>query len=98
MLSLSYLMSVVCKNDSKKRIVLDIEGYRARRAEALTALAKRVADKVAKTHRYYKFEPMEASERKIIHTALQDDDRVTTLSKGEDPRRYLMVFPKEYDE
>lgn len=98
MLSLSYLMSLVCKTESRKRVVLDVENYREKRAESLTALAKRVASKVVKTGRYYKFEPMDASERKIIHTALQDDDRVTTLSKGEEPHRYLIVFPREYRE
>ena len=96
MLSLSYLMSLVCKTEDRKRIVLDVENYREKREESLTALAKRIASKVAKSGRYYKFEPMDASERKIIHTALQDDDRVTTLSKGEEPHRYLIVFPKEY--
>lgn len=98
MLSLSYIMSLVCKSENRKRIVLDIENYREKRAESLTALAKRVASKVVKSGRYYKFEPMDASERKIIHTALQDDDRVTTLSKGEEPHRYLIVFPREYKE
>lgn len=97
MMSLSYLMSLVCKNENRKRIVLDIEDYRKKREESLIALAKRVASKVVKSGRYYKFEPMDASERKIIHTALQEDDRVTTLSKGEEPHRYLIVFPKEYD-
>lgn len=96
MMSLSYLMTLVCKSENKKRIVLDVENYREKRQESLTSLAKRVADKVVKSGRYFKFEPMDASERKIIHTALQDDDRVTTLSKGEEPRRYLIVFPKEY--
>ncbi|MBP3619221.1 MAG: Jag N-terminal domain-containing protein [Clostridia bacterium] len=98
MLALSHLMNVACKSESKKRFVLDVEHYREKRAEALTDLAKKVAGKVAKTGRYHKFEPMEASERKIIHTALQEDDRVTTLSKGEEPRRYLIVFPREYSE
>ena len=98
MLSLSYIMSLVCKSENRKRVVLDIENYREKRAESLTALAKRVASKVVKSGRYYKFEPMDASERKIIHTALQDDERVTTLSKGEEPHRYLIVFPREYKE
>lgn len=98
MMSLSYLMNSACKTPDRKRIVLDIENYRQKRAESLTALAKCMADKVVKTGRYYKFEPMDASERKVIHTALQDDDRVTTLSKGEEPHRYLIVFPKEYKE
>ena len=75
---------------------MDVEGYREKRTESLRELAKRTANKVAKTGRYFKFEPMDPSERKIIHTALQDDDRVTTLSKGEEPHRYLIVFPKEY--
>ena len=97
MLALSHLMNLVCDSNHKK-IVLDVENYREKREESLKALAKRVADKVAKTRRYYKFEPMDASERKIIHLALQDDNRVTTLSKGEEPRRYLIVFPKDYEE
>ena len=98
MLALSYLMSLVCKAEAHKRVVLDIENYREKRAESLSALAKRIADKVAKSGRYYKLEPMDASERKIIHTALQNDERVTTLSKGEEPHRYLIVFPREYKE
>lgn len=93
--ALSYIMGVACEENGK-RLVLDIGGYRDKRKESLIELAKRTANKVAKTGRYFKFEPMDASERKIIHTALQDDDRVTTLSKGEEPRRYLIVFPKEY--
>ncbi len=98
MMALSYLMNSTCKTEDHKRIVLDVERYREKRAESLTALAKRMADKVVKTGRYFKFEPMDASERKVIHTALQDDDRVTTLSKGEEPHRYLIVFQKEYSE
>lgn len=98
MMALSYLMNSACQTPDRKRIVLDIENYRQKRAESLTVLAQRMADKVVKTGRYYKFEPMDASERKVIHTALQNDDRVTTLSKGEEPHRYLIVFPKEYKE
>lgn len=98
MLALTQIMATVCKNEDGKKVILDVEGYRQKRRESLIELAKRTADKVAKSKRYYKFEPMDPSERKIIHTALQDDDRVTTLSKGEDPNRYLIVFPKEYME
>lgn len=98
MLALSHLMTLVCKSEDKKKIVLDVEKYREKRAESLRELASRVANKVVKSGRYYKFEPMDASERKVIHLALQEDDRVTTLSKGEEPNRYLIVFPKEYRE
>ena len=94
--ALSSFISSVCKNG--KKVVLDVENYRSKREETLRTLAKRIANKVAKSGRYYKFEPMDASERKIIHTALQNDDRVTTMSKGEEPRRYLIVFPREYKE
>lgn len=98
MLALSHLMSQICKNEEHKRMLLDVENYREKRKESLTELAKRIANKVSRSGRYYKFEPMDASERKIIHTALQDDERVTTLSKGEEPHRFLIVFPKEYKE
>ena len=94
--ALSSFISSVCKNG--KKVVLDVENYRSKREETLKALAERIANKVAKSGRYYKFEPMDASERKVIHTALQNDDRVTTMSKGEEPRRYLIVFPREYKE
>ena len=96
--ALSSFISSVCKNDKHKKVVLDVENYRSKREETLRALAERIANKVAKSGRYYKFEPMDASERKVIHTALQNDDRVTTMSKGEEPRRYLIVFPREYKE
>lgn len=79
----------------EKRVLLDIGGYRERRAETLTALAKRTADKVAKTGRYARLDPMNPSDRRIIHSALSEDERVVTLSKGEEPRRYVMVFPKD---
>lgn len=96
--ALSSFISAVCKNDKHKKVILDVENYRSKREETLKALAERIANKVAKSGRYYKFEPMDASERKVIHTALQNDDRVTTMSKGEEPRRYLIVFPREYKE
>ena len=79
----------------EKRVLLDIGGYREKRAETLTALAKRTADRVAKTGRYARLDPMNPSDRRIIHSALSEDERVVTLSKGEEPRRYVMVFPKD---
>lgn len=93
--ALSYLMTTICKR-GKKRQILDICRYRDKRAESLKALAKRMADKVAKTGRYAKLEPMDASERRQIHLALQDNEKVTTMSKGTEPKRYLIIFPREY--
>lgn len=82
----------------EKKILLDIAGYREKRAETLASTARRIANKVAKSGRYFKLEPMNPAERRIIHTALQNDDRVTTLSKGSEPKRYVIIFPKEYKE
>lgn len=79
-----------------KKLLLDIDNYKLKREESLAATARRIAKKVAKSGRYYKLEPMKPSERRIIHTTLQDDDTVTTLSKGTEPHRYVIVFPKEY--
>ena len=95
--AISYLTQIVAGRHSKK-IVVDIEGYREKREQTLKELAYRVASKVAKTGRYQKIEPMEPSERRIIHLALQDNDKVTTMSKGTEPNRYLIVFPREYKE
>ena len=92
----SLLVAVAGKRD--KKVLLDVGGYRAKRADSLTGTAKRMADKVAKTGRYMKLEPMNPSERRVIHTALQDDERVTTLSKGTEPHRYVIIFPKEYSD
>ncbi len=79
----------------EKRILLDIGGYREKRVETLTALAKRMADRVAKSGRYARLDPMNPSDRRIIHSALSEDERVVTMSKGEEPRRYVMIFPKD---
>lgn len=92
--AISRLLSAVSGKQDKK-ILLDIGGFKERRAESLTELAKRTANKVAKSGRYIKLSPMNAGDRRIIHTALQDDQRVTTLSKGTEPHRYVIVFPKD---
>lgn len=92
--AISKILSVVSGKQDKK-ILLDIGQFKEKRAESLRQLAKRTAEKVVKSGRYIKLSPMNPSDRRIIHTALQDDDRVTTLSKGVEPHRYVIVFPKE---
>lgn len=94
--SLQYLISVyVAKyNRHAKKIRLDVNSYRAKREQTLVALAERIAKKVAKTKHACKLEPMPASERRIIHLALQSSSEVTTESKGKEPKRYLVVMPK----
>ena len=91
--ALNTLLKQVAKKGDKK-ILLDIGSFREKRVESLTLLAKRLASKVAKTGRFVKLDPMNPSDRRIIHTALQDDDRVTTLSKGSEPNRQVIIFPK----
>lgn len=94
--ALSKLLSAIAGKKGK-RILLDIGGYREKRIESLTSLAIRMADKVAKSGRYARLDPMNPADRRIIHTALQNDGRVTTLSKGEEPKRYVMIFPTDND-
>ncbi len=95
--AISYITSTV-SGRLGKRVVVDIENYREKREKTLKELASRIASKVAKTGRYQKLEPMEPSERRIIHLALQDNEKVTTMSKGTEPNRYVIVFPREYKE
>ena len=94
--ALNRLLTALAGKNSK-RILLDIGGYRAKRVESLASLARRTADRVAKSGRYTRLDPMNPGDRRVIHTTLQDDDRVTTLSKGTEPHRYVIVFPKEQD-
>ncbi len=74
-----------------KKILLDVEGYRSKREESLTNLAIRIAKKVLKTNKRYKFEPMSSYERHVIHEALSNFNGVTTHSEGVEPRRCLIV-------
>ena len=95
--ALQYLLNLAVnrKNvDEKVHFILDVEDYRRRREEALIKLAKSVAERAVKTRRDVKLEPMNRHERKIIHTVLQDNDRVETHSAGEEPYRYIIVSPR----
>lgn len=94
--AISRLLTAVA-GKTEKKILLDIGGYREKRVESLTALAKRTAERVARTSRYVKLDPMNPSDRRIIHTALQEDARVTTMSKGTEPHRCVIVFPTEQE-
>jgi len=70
---------------------VDISGYRKRRIDALTRLAKRMADRVAEENKRLKLEPMSARERRIIHTTLKNHPQVTTYSVGSDPDRRVVI-------
>ena len=79
-------------SDSKRvRVQMDAENYRARREQSLESLARKVATKVQKYRRSVTLEPMNAYERHVIHTALQDTPGVTTFSIGTEPNRRVVV-------
>ncbi|HHY25444.1 MAG TPA: protein jag, partial [Desulfitobacterium dehalogenans] len=97
---LQYLTNLaVSKQISEKvRIIIDVEGYRQRREETLVRLAKRLSDKVKRTGTRVVLEPMNPHERRIIHTALQDDARISTFSEGEEPNRKVVISLKRTKE
>ena len=95
--SLQYLASLVVNKDSENyiRVKVDTENYRERRKDTLENLAKNMAFKVKRTKRSVSLEPMNPYERRIIHSALQDDKYVTTHSEGEEPYRHVVVTLKK---
>ena len=95
--SLQYLASLVVNKESDKyfRVKLDTENYRERRKETLENLAKNIAYKVKRTKRAVSLEPMNPFERRVIHSALQNDKFVTTHSEGEEPYRHVVVTLKK---
>ncbi len=95
--SLQYLVSLVVNKESEEyvRVKVDTENYRERRKETLENLAKNIAYKVKRTRRSVSLEPMNPYERRIIHSALQNDKYVTTHSEGEEPFRKVIVTLKK---
>ena len=86
------LASVASKGlENRIRLILDIEGYKAKREKTLEDLAEKIAKTVVKTRRDVTLEPMQAYERKIIHSKLQNNSKVTTKSIGEEPRRRVVI-------
>ncbi|MBQ9347661.1 MAG: KH domain-containing protein [Oscillibacter sp.] len=81
----------VNRTGNRVRIQLDAEGYREKREQSLQHLARKTAAKVAKSRRSFTLEPMNAYERHVIHTALQDFPGVSTYSTGVDPNRRVIV-------
>ncbi len=89
------LSSIANKNSTAKiRVYLDIAGYREKREKTLEDLALKIARTVIRTRKSVTLEPMSAYERKIIHTKLQNDDKVKTFSKGEEPYRKVVITLK----
>ena len=97
--SLSYLASLVVNRmeGSYVKLGLDVGGYRNKREDDLSALAKRIADRVIRTGCYYEMEPMNPYERHIIHTAIAEIDGVRSESKGEGPARHVVLYSTDPD-
>lgn len=91
--AIQYLTSLVVNKEQEKytRVVVDAENYRAKRERTLELLAIRLANKVAKTKKSVKLEPMNPYERKVIHATLQNHPYVTTKSEGQDPYRRVII-------
>ena len=95
--ALQYLVNLSAnKNqETRKKIIIDIEGYRNRREKTLQRLALKLADKARQRGRNVVLEPMSSQERRIIHTALQGRDDIYTFSEGEEPYRKIIISPKK---
>lgn len=92
----SILSAIASKNlEQKVRVILDIEGYKAKREKTLEDLAEKVAKTVIKTRKSVTLEPMQPYERKIIHSKLQENSKVKTESIGEEPYRRIVVSLKK---
>ena len=95
--ALQYLTSLYVNKGGEDyiRVTLDTENYRAKREEALRRLANRMANRAIKTGRKVVMEPMNPYERRILHSALQQNDAVTTHSEGEEPNRHVVITLKQ---
>ena len=80
--------------ENRVRVILDIEGYKAKREKTLEELAEKVAKTVIRTKKPIKLEPMQAYERKIIHSKLQQNSKIETISVGEEPHRRIIISLK----
>ena len=91
--ALQTLLTSIANKDVEERVLLrlDIENYKAKREKTLENLAKRTAETVMRTGKTIALEPMQAYERKIIHSALQDNKKICTDSTGVEPRRRVVI-------
>ena len=94
--ALQYLTSLNVNRGKEEytRVTIDTENYRAKREEALTRLANRMANRAVKTGRKVVMEPMNPYERRILHSALQQNDAVATHSEGDEPNRHVVITLK----
>jgi spoIIIJ-associated protein len=94
--ALQYIAGLIVSKEIGKSVplVVDVEGYRARRAQQIRQLARRMAEQAVRTGRRQVLEPMPANERRLVHIELRDHPQVLTESIGEEPRRKVTIVPK----
>jgi spoIIIJ-associated protein len=94
--AMQYIVNLIVSKQVEHwvQVVVDVEGYRARRERQLRQMANRMADQAIKTGRRQVLEPMPASERRVIHLELRDHPRVSTQSIGDEPARKVTIVPK----
>ncbi|HBT19796.1 MAG TPA: protein jag [Peptococcaceae bacterium] len=97
--ALQYLVNLVVnkrlsKVGNRAKIILDAEGYRKKREKTLIRLAKKLSEKVKRTGTKIVLEPMNPQERRIIHSALQGDEKIQTYSEGVEPYRKVVIAPR----
>ena len=94
--ALQFLVSAITVRTMGFRypVIVDVEGYKNRQREKLEFIARNAAAKASKQHRSVKLRPMTPYERRLVHVALRDDDRVETESEDEGPSRHVVVYPR----
>ncbi len=94
--AMQYIVNLIVSKQVEHwvQVVVDVEGYRARRERQLRQMANRMADQAIKTGRRQVLEPMPASERRVVHLELRDHPNVATQSIGEEPARKVTIVPK----
>lgn len=95
--ALQYLLSLMTNKsrEHRLRITVDAAGYRARRTQTLVKFAQDLAAQVAKSGQEAITDPLNAMDRRIIHTALVDNAEIETYSEGDEPNRYVVVSPRQ---
>jgi spoIIIJ-associated protein len=94
--ALQYIAGLIVNKEIGKSVplVVDVEGYRARRAQQIRQIARRMAEQAVRTGRRQVLEPMPANERRLVHIELRDHPKVMTESIGEEPHRKVTILPK----
>jgi spoIIIJ-associated protein len=95
--ALQYILALILSKQASRwvQVIVDVEGYRARRERQLRQLARRMAEQAIRTGKRQLLEPMSAAERRIVHLELHDHDAVTTESVGEEPNRKVSILLKK---